>query len=100
MLAQFMQRLCQLGALLLNLSCRLYYLLVKNLIAVCEIGHARAEYHRVLVHVDADLPLGGHQLNYRLAIFLFFEDFIGFLKLFEVLNFQKIDETYGTFQFF
>ena len=47
MLAQCMQSLRQLRTLLFNFSGRLDDLLVQYLIAIREVGHARAKDHRI-----------------------------------------------------
>ena len=92
MLTELVHCLCQLSAFLLDLSSCLYDLLVQDLVTVCEIGHPGAENHRVLVHVHSNLAFLCHQLNYRLAIFRFFEHFVSLIKLFQVLDFQEIYE--------
>ena len=74
--AQCVHRLGEVSRLLFDLLRRLDDLLVEDLIAVGKVGHASAEDHRVLVHVDADAASFGHELGDRLAVLLLLEDFV------------------------
>ena len=92
MLTKGVHRFGELGTFFFNLSGRFDDLLVKDLIAVSEIIHARAEYHRILVHIDTYLALLGHQFNNRLAILSFLKDFVCLLEFLQVLDLQEVIE--------
>ena len=94
-LAECVHRFRQLCTLFLDLLSGLDDLLVENLVAVSEVVHARAEDHRVLVHIHAHLALLGHQFHDGLAVLGLLEDFVGLLELFQVFDLQKVDQADG-----
>ena len=85
-LTKGVHRFGELGTFFFNLSGRFDDLLVKDLIAVCKVIHARAKDHRILVHIYTDLALFGHQFDDRLAIFGFLKDFVCLLEFFQVFD--------------
>ena len=91
MLAQCVHCLGELRTFLFDLPCRLDDLLVKDLVAVCEVGHTGAENHGVLVHVDAHLTFFSHQFNDRLAVLGLLEDLVRLCKLFQVFDLEEVD---------
>ena len=92
--------LCELCALLFNLPSGLDDLLVEDLVTISEVVHASAEDHGVLIHVNSDLALLGHQFNDRLAVFGLFENLVCLLELFEVFDLQEVDQTDGRLELF
>ena len=97
MLPKLVHSFGQFSTFFLYLPCSLYDLLVKYLVAICEVSHSRAENHGVLVHIAANLTFFGHEFYYRLAIFSFFENFVRLLKFFQINNLQKVDQADRTF---
>ena len=100
MLTESVHRLSQIGAFLFDFSSSFNDLLVKNLVAVRKVSHPGAENHGILIHVHSDLTFFGDELDDRLAILGALKDFVGFLELFQVLDFQEIVQANGRFQFF
>ena len=100
MLAQSVHRFSQLGTLLSNFPGRFDDLLVQYLIAIGEVSHARAEDHRIWVHVNSDLALFSDELDDRLAIFGFLEDLVRFLEFFQIFNLEEVIETNRGFELF
>ena len=91
-LAKCVHRFGELSTFFFNFSGCFDDLLIKDLIAVSEIIHARAEDHRILVHIYTNLALLSHQFNDRLAILCFLKDFVRLLEFFQVFDLQEVVE--------
>ena len=100
MLAEGMHSLSQIGAFLFDFSSSFNDLLVKNLVAVRKVSHPGAENHGILIHVYSYLAFFCNELDDRLAILGAFKDFVGFLELFQVLDFQEIVQANGRLELF
>ena len=98
MLAQRMKTSCQVCTLFLNLLSRIDDLLVQNLIAIGEIGHASAENHRVLIHTDSNIAFLRDQLCDRSSILCSLENFDCRHEFFLILNLEEVFKADRRFQ--